>query len=458
MKLRKTPAHPSALWALALSVLCVALAGSPALTQGGDEKWVGTWTASLVGRPQAPPPPAAALPPFMTNQCPAPAPVVTPPAGQTFAPLPFSQLTNQTLRQIVHTTIGGTRVRVVLSNAHGTAPLVIGAASLALHETEGAVRTNSIRRLTFSGRPTISIPARAIVYSDPVDLTFMPMSDVAVDLYLPGTTDTASPVTMHNASLQTNYISETGNHVGVATLPVVGTIQSWFFLSRVEVLASAATAVVVAFGDSITDGTRSTPNSNSRWPDQLMKRIQSASTRHVAVINAGIGGNRVLSEGAFAAGLSALARFDSDVLGQAGVTHVVILEGINDIGSARQNATPTAEDIIAGHRQLIERARARGIRVIGATLTPFWGAAYYTEGGEAKRQAVNAWIRTSGAYSAVVDFDKATRDPGDPKKFRADFDSCDHLHPNDAGYTAMAASVDLALLESDRSTATPRSR
>jgi len=155
----------------------------------------------------------------------------------------------------------------------------------------------------------------------------------------------------------------------------------------------------------------------------------------------------VLSEGVFTAGLNALARFDADVLDQAGVTHVVIMDGINDIGNARLNATPTAEDIIAGHKQLIARARTRGLTVIGATLTPFWGAAYYTDVGETKRQAVNEWIRTSGAYDAVVDFDKATRDPRDPRKLRADFDSCDHLHPNDAGYQAMAAAVDLALFE-----------
>ena len=385
----------------------------------------------------------------MTNQCPAaPAPAVTPPAGQTFAPLPFAHFANQTLRQVIHTSIGGSRVRVVLSNAHGTAPLVIGGGSVALRERDSAVQPASVRQLTFSGRATISIPARALAYSDPVELTMAAMSDLAVDVYLPGTTDTPSPVTMHNASFQTNYISETGNHVGRAALPTVATVQSWFFLSRVEVLAPDATQVVVAFGDSITDGTRSTPDSNHRWPDPLVRRaLAQPSPRRIAALNAGIAGNRVLSEGVFTAGLNALARFDADVLDQAGVTHVVIMDGINDIGNARLNATPTAEDIIAGHKQLIARARSRGLRVIGATLTPFWGAAYYTEVGETKRQAVNEWIRTSGAYDAVVDFDKATRDPADPKKLRADFDSCDHLHPSDAGYQAMAAAVDLALFE-----------
>lgn len=200
-----------------------------------------------------------------------------------------------------------------------------------------------------------------------------------------------------------------------------------------EVLAPDATPVVVAFGDSITDGTRSLPDSNNRWPDQLLRRaLAQPSTPGFAILNAGIAGNRVLSEGAFRVGHNALARFGVDVLGQPGVTHVVILEGINDIGNAGQNATPTAADIIAGHRQLIECAHSRGLKVIGATLTPFWGAGYFTEVGEAKRQAVNDWIRTSGAYDAVADFDAVTRDPSNPKKLRSDYDSCDHLHPNDA--------------------------
>lgn len=423
------------------ALVCVALVvgSSTAATraQGGGEKWVGTWSTAAVARPQTPPPPAPALPPFMANQCPA-AP----------APQPFAHFANQTLRQVVHTSIGGSRVRIVLSNAHGTAPLVVGAASVALRERDSAVQPASVRPLTFSGRPTISIPARAVAYSDPVALTMAAMSDVAVDVYLPGATDTPSPVTMHNASFQTSYVSEPGNHIGKAALPAVATMQSWFFLSRVEVLAPEATRVVVAFGDSITDGTRSTPDSNNRWPDHLVRRaLSQPSPRRIAVVNAGIAGNRVLGEGVFTAGLNALARFEADVLGQAGVTHVVIMEGINDIGNARLNATPTAEDVVAGHKQLIERARTRGLTVIGATLTPFWGAAYYTEVGEMKRQAVNEWIRTSGAYDAVVDFDRATRDPADPKKLRADFDSCDHLHPSDAGYQAMAAAVDLALFE-----------
>jgi lysophospholipase L1-like esterase len=446
--------------ALGMLVVSIALWGPSPTAQSGGQKWVGTWTTATVGRPQTPPPAAPALPPFMANQCPAvPAPTVTPPPGQTFAPLPFAHFTNQTLRQIVRTSVGGSRVRIALSNAYGAAPLVIGAASIAMRENDSAVQSASIRQLNFSGRPTMTIPARAMAYSDPVDLNVAAMSDLAVDVYLPGTTDTASPTTMHNGSFQTNYISETGNHVGRVTVPTVANIQSWFFLSRIEVLAPEATQVLVAFGDSITDGTRSTPDSNNRWPNLLVARmLKEPSPRRIGVLNAGIAGNRVLSEGVFTAGINALARFDADVLTQSGVTHVLVLEGINDIGNARENATPTAEDIIAGHRQLIERARSRGLKVIGATLTPFWGAAYYTDVGEAKRQAVNRWIRTGGAYDAVVDFDQATRDPNDSKKFRAEFDSCDHLHPNDAGYRAMAAAIDLSLFDPVRSTASLRGR
>src|SRR5262245_32670271 len=441
---------------------------SGALAQSGAaDRWVGTWSTAEVGRPQNPMPPAGPpLRPFMVNtRCPAPAtPPVAPPPGQTFAPPPYIHFTNQTLRQIVHTSIGGSKPRVVLSNAYGTAPLTIGAAYIALRDKQAAIQTASGRPLTFSGKPTITIPANAVIYSDPVNLAVPPMSDLAIDLYLPGTTNTSATLTMHGGAFQTSYVSETGNHVGEATFPQVGTTRSWLVLSRVDVVAPDATGAIVAFGDSITDGAQSTADTNNRWPDHLARRLLAQGTK-MGVLNAGIGGNRVLNEAAVppgvdvravGAGINALARFERHVLSLPGVTDVIVLEGINDIGTARENPTPTAEDLIAGHKQLIEQAHARGLRIFGATLTPFWGAAYYTEAGEAKRQALNDWIRTSKAYDGVIDFDKATRDPGDPKKFLGEYDSCDYLHPSDAGYKAMGEAIDLSLFRSARSTSSSR--
>jgi lysophospholipase L1-like esterase len=288
-----------------------------------------------------------------------------------------------------------------------------------------------------------------------VELAVPAQSDLAIDMYLPGTTNTPATVTMHGAAHQTNYISETGNYVGKTTMPEVGTTRSWFLLSRVDVVAPDATGAIVAFGDSITDGSGSTADTNNRWPDHLARRLQ-AQGMTMGVLNAGIGGNRLLSESAVpagvdtravGAGINALARFERHVLSVRGATHVIVLEGINDINNARQNPMPTAEDLIAAHKQLIAQAHARGLKIIGATLTPFWGAPNYTDVGEAKRQALNEWIRTGNAYDGVIDFDKATRDPSDPKKFLERYDSCDYLHPSDAGYKAMGDAIDLTLFK-----------
>jgi lysophospholipase L1-like esterase len=251
---------------------------------------------------------------------------------------------------------------------------------------------------------------------------------------------------MHNTALQTNYVSETGNHVGKAAFPVVATTQNWFLLSRIEMMAPESVGAVVTFGDSITDGTRSTPDTNNRWPNHLARRLLAGPTP-MAVLDAGISGNRMLTEGNFGAGINALARFDHDALGQTGVTHIIVLEGINDIGNARENPTPTAEDIIAAHKQLIERAHTRGVKIYGATLTPFEGAAYFTQVGEAKRQAVNQWIRTGKSYDGVIDFDAVIRDPSNPSRFSPQYDAGDHLHPSDAGYQAMGAAIDLELFK-----------
>ncbi len=384
------------------------------------DRWIGAWTTALVGRPL----------------------VITPPPGGA-PPAPLPAVNNQTHRQIVRATVGGSRVRVVLSNVFGTAPLEIGAAHLALREKDASIAAQSGRRLTFSAKNSFTIPAGAVVVSDPVEMKVAPLTDLAIDVFLPGSLGAAgSPLTMHAGAWQTNYISTAGNHAGKPAFPVDVTTPSWFLIARVEVVAEPQTAVIVAVGDSITDGSRSTPDTNNRWPDQLARRLAARSAPAVAVLNAGIGGNRLLSEGAAQAGVNLLARLDRDVLVQPGVTHVVVMEGINDIRNAPD---PSAEELIAAHLQVIARARARGLRVFGATLTPFEGEAAWTPEREAKRQAVNQWIRTSGVYDAVIDFDAVVRDPQEPTRFLPEFDSGDHLHPGDAGYKAMGDAVDLAL-------------
>ncbi len=399
--------------------------------------WVGTWATADVARPQTPPRPPAPAQAAPSTAVPAPAP-----------PPPFLHFNNQTLRQIVRASLGGSRLRIVLSNAFGTVPLTIGSAHIALRKEQSTIAPGSDRPLMFGGRASVTIPAGALMYSDPVALEIPALADVAIDLYLPGDTNTPSPVTMHGGALQTNYVSETGNHAGADAPPIVATSQSWFLLARVEIDAPETVGAIVAFGDSITDGSRSTPDTNNRWPSLLAGRLAAAGgIARMTVLNAGIGGNRVLSEGAFNAGVNALARFDRDVLDQPGVTHVIVLEGINDIGNARENPTPTAQDLIVAHKQLVERAHTRGLKIIGATLTPFAGAAYFTPQGEAKRQTVNEWIRTGKAYDGVIDFDAATRDPSQPANFSPLYDSGDHLHPNDAGYKAMAGAIDLALFK-----------
>jgi lysophospholipase L1-like esterase len=420
-----------------VAVVCVLLlvtGFSPSAQDRSGERWVGAWTTALLGRPQ--------------NLAPAQPGAQAPPAVPTF--------NNQTLRQIVRTSLGGNRVRVTLSNAFGTVPVDIGAVSLGIREKAAGIVARSARPVTFSGNPTFTIPPGAIVLSDAVDVQVAPLTDLAVDIYLPGQVPGAgAPHTMHAGANQTNYISATGNHTGVAELPVESTTASWFLLARVEVAAAAPVMTVVAFGDSITDGSRSTIDTNNRWPDQLARRLAASQNgTRVAVLNAGIAGNRVLSDGAAQTGMNALARFDRDALLQPGVTHVVVMEGINDIGNARESPSPSAADVIAAHRQLIERAHARGLRIYGATLTPFEGAAYWTATGEAKRAAVNQWIRTGRAYDGVIDFDAVIRDPAAPTKFNPKYDAGDHLHPNDAGYQAMGNAVDLALFSSAPAPAT----
>ena len=405
-----------------LLVVTSMLAAAPALAQRhADEHWVATWATALVARPLPGP--------------------NSPPPRRGFPPP--AKVDNQTVRQIVHTSIGADRARVVLSNVYGTEAIEIGAADIALSGKDAAVVAGSVKSLTFAGEKSARILPGAVLLSDPVDLKFPPLANLAIDLYLPGTLGIdPSPVTTHNGASQTNYVSATGNHAGETSFAPESETGSWLLIARVEVAAPASTRAVVAFGDSITDGARSTPSTNNRWPDELARRFAERKGSPMAVLNAGISGNQVLADGA---GISALARFDKDVLMQTGATHVIVLEGINDIGVARSNAKPSVEDLIAGHEQLIERAHARGLKIYGATLTPFEGAGYFTPEGEKKRAALNEWIRTSGAYDGVIDFDKLTRDPAAPTKFAPAFDSGDHLHPGDAGYKAMGDAIDLAL-------------
>jgi len=346
---------------------------------------------------------------------------------------------------IAHTSIGGRRVRIELSNAFGSAPLVIGAAHIALRDRDMAIIWQSDRALQFGGRPSCWIPPGATEISDPVNLNVRAGSDLAVSIYLP---ETATTDTMHAVGLHTTYISKEGDSTFAPILPTASTTQSFYFLTNVDVLAPADSAAVVAFGDSITDGAVSTPNTDRSWPSFLARRLAAAGGANIAVLNQGISGNRLLRDGA---GVSALARFDRDVLVQPGVKWLMILEGINDIGLGLRSGAPESDavrsdDLIGALKQLIERAHEHGIKVIGGTLTPFEGAAYYSEAGEGVREAVNQWIRSGGAFDAVVDFDAATRDPEHPKQFRAGFNDGDHLHPNDAGYQAMADAIDLSVV------------
>ena len=404
--------------ALLVSVLANPL---PAWAQPGSaEHWVGTWATALVERPAQP---------------------------DSADADPLLNFSDQTLRQIVHTSVGGERVRVVFSNRFGTEPLAIGAAHIALRAEDVAIDPTSDQELTFSGRATTAIPAGAVVVSDPVNLTVPGLSDLAIDLYLPGdTASTPSPLTVHTRALQTSYASTRGNHAGAAELPVLRPISSWFFLSRVEVAAAGGTGVVVAIGDSITDGSGSTPDANGRWTDHLARRLMESTANGMGVLNAGIAANFLLRD---VLGANVLARFDRDVIVPTGVTHVVVSSGINDIGSSRQaSSAPTEADVIAGHRQLIARAHAHGLKIIGVTVTPFRGSTLlaWTPESEAKRQAINEWMRTSGAYDGVIDFDAVLRDESDPAKLHPRYASDDGVHPNEAGYMAMAAAVDLDLL------------
>ena len=341
---------------------------------------------------------------------------------------------------IVRTSLGGTRLRISLSNILNAQPLRIGAAHVALHEGAGRIVPGTDRALSFAGASAATVPPGALLLSDPVDLPVAPLADLAISLYLP--VDTGPPTT-HTLGLRTAYISR-GDVTAAEAMPDSTTTLAYLWLSAVDVLAPAAASTVVAFGDSITDGYGTTLDANQAWPTLLAQRlIGERRTRHLAVVNQGISGNQVLRNGA---GLSALARFDRDVLSRSGVKWMILLEGINAINIRGRTDGPdalTTEELIAGYKQLIARAHSHGIRVLGATLTPQEGVPTATERGEAIRQAANQWIRTSRAFDAVVDFDAVLRDPSRTIRLLPAFDPGDHIHPNDAGNRAMADAFDL---------------
>lgn len=362
----------------------------------------------------------------------------------------------QSLRLIVHTSAGGSQVRIRLSNLYGNTPLMIGAAHIACRTHDADIDPSSDRALAFGGHPAISVPAHATVLSDPVNLQIPALADLSISLYLPN--DTAA-TTLHILARQTSYVSHAGNVTAAAHFPAERRIGVWPFLTGVDVVTRSPTFAVVAFGDSTVDGDGSTPDANGRWPDALAARLQQAG-RNIAVLNAGLIGNRLLhgSPGGKlfgdALGEAGLARFSRDALDQVGAKVVIARIGGNDLGFidvlARPGEKVTANDLIAGYQHLIASAHQRGLRILGTTNPPFEGAdlpGYSTPTKDAIRQQVNTWIRNSGAFDAMLDFDQVVRDPAHPARLLPAYDSGDHLHPNDAGYRAVASALSLETLD-----------
>lgn len=348
---------------------------------------------------------------------------------------------DQTLRLITHTSVGGDSVRIRLSNAHGNEPITIGAASIALQSEGSAIQAGTAKELQFAGQSAITIPRGAVVFSDPLSYKVPAMSNLSVSLYLP---EDNGFLTAHVLSNQTNYLSGLGNHSNALSFVEETETISWPLLTAIDVINAEASAIVTV-GDSITDGWGSTTSANQRWPNHFARRLYAeGGTNNYAIVNAGISGNRVTTEGNSRFGQNLQARFERDVLALSNVTHMVLMEGINDIGMSPSAELVSADQIINGYRQLIARAHARGIKVIGATLTPYEGAAYYTSEGEQIRQQVNAFIRGGGEFDGVIDFEIAVQDPTNPNRLRPEFTE-DNLHPNDAGYAAMANGIDLDL-------------
>jgi lysophospholipase L1-like esterase len=429
-------------WLLLVLALAVLSSTKPAIAPSAEvnrdsKQWIGTWAT----------------------------------ASQPSMPGSLRNFRNQTLRLIVHTSVGGTKVRIKISNTFGDRPLLIGGAHIARRTAAAEIDPASDRTLMFQGHSSTTVPSRSMVVSDPVELDVPALSDLAISLFLPQTTEVK---TAHVLAMQTSYVSaETGDSTAEVKFPVAKEISSWPFLTGVDVAASPRGIAIVAFGSSLTDGDGTTSDTNGRWPDVLAKRLQKSADRkaEVGVLNEGIIGNRLLNDspvqaagGRFGAvlGQAGLTRFERDVLAQAGAKYVVVGLGINDIAFPGSLTPATesisAESMIAGYRQLIARAHQRGIRIIGTTNPPFENSflalappappiTFYTPEKESVRRKVNDWILSSGEFDGVVDLDGVLRDPSHPTRLLPSYDSGDHLHPNNAGCLAEGNAIPLGLFE-----------
>lgn len=391
-------------------LLVFALVGLVATSGGQDTNghWVGTWASApqLTETKNLPPPPG---------------------------------LTSNTLRQVVHVSIGGKRLRLRFSNAFGKSPVTMTSVHVAASAGGGAIKTETDHALTFQGKPVATIPTTGTIISDAFDFDLPPLSNVAVTIHFG---ETSTNATGHPGSRTTSYL-QAGNAVSATNMNAAIRTEHWYILTGIDVLAEAS-AAIVTLGDSITDGRGSTTDGNNRWPDNLAQRLQANATKkNIAVLNQGVGGNCVLRGGL---GSPALDRFERDVLGQNGVRWLIILEGVNDIGGSRgTNTALVASELIAAYVQMIVRAHAQNIRVFGGTILPFDGSSYFSPEHEAARQTVNDWIRTSGKFDAVIDFDTAMRDPQNPSRLAPAADGGDHLHPGVRGYEMMAEAINLKL-------------
>ena len=403
----------------------------PRLAEAQRNTWIATWAASP--EPTAPDPSR-----------------------------PLLNIEDQTVRERVRLSIGGVQIRIRLSNEYGSAPLLIGSATVATPTDPASVRSGSIQTITFGGHNSVTIPAGAPVLSDAVTFPVASGAEISISIYFPKRV--ATP-TLHWLALKSAVVSQHGDYTRAEKIEGGSVAKSAILVSAVLVPAQPSERLVVALGDSITDGDGSTVDADLNWPSDLVRRLgKTPEGSRLAVVNEGIAGNRLLNDcfiasvGCFS--VSALARFERDALAVPGVRHVVLLEGINDIGFPGANldgqalADPadarTAEELIGAYRQLIARAHAQGVKLIGATITPCEGVdipGYYSESKEATRQAVNKWIRTSGSFDGVIDFDAVLRDPEHPSRLLPRFASKDHLHPNDDGYQAMADAIDLTLFK-----------